>query len=147
MNRLDILSAELRSTDSAAELLRSLSKAAAMVMVTMAQEGEETDIKPFTIIWASSKACEIFGYLDGELDRKPLELLIPASVHGSHSKHTSGFSANPRPRAMGLSSAPLHGRRRDGTEIALQISLSPMVYARLRVCVATIIESRPESHA
>lgn len=143
MQHLDLLLAELKSPDSTAELLRTVSKAAAMIMVAMEQR-EASDVKPWTILWSTSKADHIFGFLEGELAGLPLLKLIPERFHGAHGGHTSGYSAHPVPRPMGDSKTELVGLRQDGREIPLQISLTPTTYGGLRVAIATIVESRPE---
>lgn len=144
MQRLDLLLAELKSGDSIAGLLRTVSKAAGMIMVTMEQRGgSDAEVKPWTILWSTSKADQMFGYLEGELAGMDLLQLIPPRFHGAHAGHTSGYSAHPVSRPMGNSSTELMGLRQDKTEIPLQISLTPTTYEGLRVAIATIVESRP----
>lgn len=145
MHRLDLLLAELKSGDSIAELLRTVSGAAGMIMVSMNQrEGVETDVKPWTILWSTNRADELFGYLQGELAGMSLWQLIPERLRPAHEVHTENYSSHPVRRPMGHSKMDLSGLRQDGSEIPLQISLTPTTYSGLRVAIATIIESRPE---
>ncbi len=141
MNKLDSIISELRAPDNTAEILRTISQAAAMVMVTM--NGNPEDVEPFTILWSTPTADTLFGYLPGELPSKKLDVLIPSRLHKVHSGHTAGFSEHPKRRSMGQAGSEVVGQHRDGQEIPLQISLVPTMHAGLRVAVAVIIESRP----
>jgi PAS domain S-box-containing protein len=67
----------------------------------------------------------LFGYSRGELLGKSLELLIPERVRTSHAKHVEAFFASTRTRAMGAG-LELFGRRRDGSEVPIEVSLSPL---------------------
>jgi PAS domain S-box-containing protein len=68
---------------------------------------------------------KMFGYLRGELVGMPVEILVPHSVHSKHSAHRDAYSQAPQPRSMGAG-LNLHGRRKDGTEFPVEISLSPI---------------------
>ena len=68
---------------------------------------------------------KMFGYLRGELLGMPVEILVPHSVHSKHSAHREAYSHAPQPRSMGAG-LNLHGRRKDGTEFPVEISLSPI---------------------
>jgi PAS domain S-box-containing protein len=68
---------------------------------------------------------KMFGYSRGELVGMPVEILVPHSAHSKHSKHRDAYSSSPRPRAMGAG-LDLHGRRKNGTEFPVEISLSPL---------------------
>lgn len=82
----------------------------------------------------------IFGWQTGELLDKPLEVLLPERVHGFHQKLVDGFQAgNTEARYMGQRSATIVGRRQDGTEINLGITIlrtsaagAPMMVAVIR---------------
>ena len=67
----------------------------------------------------------LFGYKREELIGKKVEILIPERHHARHSGHRADFSENPRVRQMGPG-LNLHGRRKDGSEFAVEISLSPV---------------------
>ncbi len=82
----------------------------------------------------------IFGWQSGELLDKPLEVLLPERVHGFHQKLVANFqSGHAEARYMGQRSATIVGRRRDGAEINLGITIlrtsaagSPMMVAVIR---------------
>ncbi|HWO21767.1 MAG TPA: PAS domain S-box protein [Kofleriaceae bacterium] len=66
----------------------------------------------------------LFGYTRAELVGQPLDLLIPERFCKGHTDHMSRYFASPSARPMG-SGLQLHGRRKDGTELPIEVSLSP----------------------
>ncbi|CAN5872141.1 hypothetical protein BH11MYX2_BH11MYX2_08660 [soil metagenome] len=66
----------------------------------------------------------LFGYAREELVGQPLEILVPDRFRRGHVEHTSKFFANPVSRPMG-SRLELFGRRKDETELPIEVSLSP----------------------
>ena len=73
----------------------------------------------------NAQAERLFGYPRGDLIGKPVEMLIPERQRTQHTGHRRTYSESPKPRAMGAGLA-LSGRRRDGTEFPVEISLSPL---------------------
>jgi PAS domain S-box-containing protein len=66
-----------------------------------------------------------FGYTRDELLGQPVEILMPHRFQSAHVSHRAGYQANPRTRPMGTG-LELYGRRKDGSEFPVEISLSPM---------------------
>jgi protein-histidine pros-kinase len=77
------------------------------------------------IVLANAQAERLFDYERGELRGRTIETLLPESVREAHVGHRAAYFAQPRTRLMGASLA-LSGRRRDGTEFPLEVSLSPV---------------------
>lgn len=68
----------------------------------------------------------MFGYSRVELLGQPVELLVPQQLHGGHRAQRDGYQQKPTLRAMGAD-RELFGRRKDGSEFAVDVSLSPLV--------------------
>jgi PAS domain S-box-containing protein len=73
----------------------------------------------------NSQTEKIFGYSRGELLNQPVEVLIPERYRERHPAHRDGYFEHPRVRPMGAG-LQLFGRRRDGSEFPVEISLSPL---------------------
>ncbi len=65
----------------------------------------------------------LFGYSRSELLGQPLDILIPEKMRSSHEKHLVTYFQEPRTRPMGEGMV-LTGRRKDGTEFPVEVSLS-----------------------
>jgi len=81
---------------------------------------------------------EMFGYARDELIDQPVEMLMPERFRVRHVGHREDYTHEPRTRFMGQG-FDLYGRRRDGSEFPVEISLSPvgggkdlLVYAAVR---------------
>jgi PAS domain S-box-containing protein len=77
------------------------------------------------IVLTNAQTEKLFGYPRHELLDQPVEILVPHRFHGEHAGHRQNYSQSPRPRAMGADLEP-YGRRKDGTEFPVEISLSPL---------------------
>jgi PAS domain S-box-containing protein len=88
------------------------------------------------ILVANVQTEKLFGYAREELLGKELQRLIPDRFHLSHAAHVRRFSGNPSTRSMG-SGLELWGRRRDGTEVPVEVSLSPVQWgSETAICAA-----------
>lgn len=74
---------------------------------------------------ANLQAEKVFGYSKGELIGNKIEMLVPDRFTHNHPKHIKNFSTSPYVRPMG-SGLMLFGKRKDGSEFPVEISLSPI---------------------
>lgn len=77
------------------------------------------------IVLVNSQTEAFFGYHRSELLQQPVELLVPERFRGRHGEHRRLFFSDPRLRPMGAN-LDLFGRRKDGSEFPVEISLSPL---------------------
>src|SRR5580698_5261715 len=80
------------------------------------------------IIQVNSQTEALFGYTRDELIGQRVEMLVPDRQRGQHHAHREHFHQQPKIRRMG-SGLDLCGRRRDGAEFPVEISLSPVATA------------------
>ncbi len=77
------------------------------------------------ITYVNPQAQVTFGYTRQELLGHPVELLLPERVGERHTGERDRFIANPVARPVGIG-LDLAGRRKDGSEFPVEISLSPV---------------------
>ncbi len=77
------------------------------------------------IVLANASASQLFGYPPGELEGMSVETLIPEQYRDLHIGHRAHYWTAPATRPMG-SGLALSGRRKDGTDFPVEISLSPV---------------------
>lgn len=75
------------------------------------------------IVLVNPAAERMFGYSAGEIINKPIEVLIPDKVKPHHHALREGFHKKPSNRVMGQG-RDLYGRRKDGSDIPVEVSLS-----------------------
>lgn len=77
------------------------------------------------IVLVNRQTETLFGYSRDELLGGPIEILVPGRFQTQHVGHRAGYFRDPRARSMGVGQE-LYGRRRDGTEFPVEISVSPL---------------------
>ena len=77
------------------------------------------------IVQVNSQAQELFGYERDELIGQKVEMLVPESYRRQHHSHRESYAKAPKTRRMGAE-LDLYGRRRNGSEFPVEISLSPV---------------------
>ncbi len=74
---------------------------------------------------ANPAADILLGYAAGELSGLSVDTLVPDSIRPRHATYRESYAKNPRPRPMGTD-MELVAKRRDGSEVMVEISLSPL---------------------
>jgi PAS domain S-box-containing protein len=111
------------------ELPRRMLDAAPDAMVVVNNTGE--------IELVNQQVERLFGYERTEMLGNKIEMLLPKRFAKVHIGHRSKFLADPQIRPMGFG-LTLAGRRKDGSEFPVDISLSPVESAKGWLVVAAI---------
>ncbi|HEY6134364.1 MAG TPA: PAS domain S-box protein [Rubrivivax sp.] len=90
-----------------------------------------------TIVLSNPEASRLLGYAADELAGLPVDALVPDAVRPAHATFRSAYAHHPRPRAMGTQ-MDLVARRRDGSEVMVEIALSPLHDQGLPYVVAAV---------
>ena len=80
-----------------------------------------------------------FGYTRDELVGQSVEILVPERFRRGHLSLRRDFSASPKSRPMG-SGRELFGRRKDGSEFPIEISLNPIATSNGNFVMATVVD-------
>ena len=98
-------------------LLRSLFFAYPDALLVVDAEGR--------IVRANPAAARLLGYSADELTGLDVDTLVPQAIRGRHADYRRGYAKTPRPRPMGLQ-MELVALRKDGSEVVVEIALSPL---------------------
>jgi PAS domain S-box-containing protein len=91
------------------------------------------------IVLVNAHTEQLFGYTREELIGQAVEMLVPERFRGGHPGHQAGFLAAPEAWAMGAG-RELFARRKDGTEFAVEVGLSPIQGAEGNLVLTAIVD-------
>jgi len=108
---------DLTNRKRADTLFHAILEAAADAILICNREGQ--------VVLGNAQVESVFGYRLAELQGKPIEVLLPERSRSAHAAHRKAFFDKPQSRPMG-SGVEMPGLRKDGTEVPVEISLSPL---------------------
>jgi two-component system, LuxR family, sensor kinase FixL len=115
----------------AEERFRLVVNAAATAMIMVNKEG--------WIALINKRVETLFGYKRDELIDQPVEMLVPERFRSQHVGDRHGYVGDPRVRPMGAG-RELFGRRKDGSEVPIEIGLSPINTSEGLFVLASIVD-------
>ena len=117
--------------------LSELNERQVWAMVEASPDGMLLADEHGTILSVNAQVEAMFGYDRVHLLGRPVEELLPERHRQVHTAHRTRYRAQPNIRAMG-SGLNLAGRRSDGTEFPVEVSLSPITEPDGLQVVATV---------
>lgn len=120
---------ELKAREASETMLRDLFESSPDAIAVIESGGR--------IARVNTRAEMLFGYSRQEMIGQPVEMLMPDRFRDRHVHHRSEYTATPRTRPMGAG-LDLYGRRKDGSEFAVDIMLSPMQSAGGGAVIAVV---------
>ncbi len=91
-----------------------------------------------SIVLFNKQAEILFGYKRDEIIGEGLEILIPKQFRQPHKEHVAGYFKNPASRSMGGTNRELFGKRKNGEEFFVDISLSFLQTETGSIAICTI---------
>jgi PAS domain S-box-containing protein len=92
-----------------------------------------------TIRFANARVEAVFAHQPGELVGRNVDMLVPPRLAPRHAEHRRAFMDAPRARAMGAG-RELQGRRKDGSEVPVEVALSPLAAAEEPLVLVSVVD-------
>jgi PAS domain S-box-containing protein len=115
-----LMSSHTLRADESDAFFRTLLDSAPDAMIIVDEDGK--------IVLVNGQTERMFGYDRAELLDQRIEFLLPERLRYLHVSHREGFVGDPSIRPMGAG-RDLVGKRQDGSEFPVEISLSPVPIA------------------
>lgn len=91
------------------------------------------------ITLANRQAEVVFGYTHDELLKLSIDDLVPDRFRPSHAGHRRAYLHEPQSRLMGAG-LDLRGRRKDGSEVPIEVALNPIRVGTVQYVLASIAD-------
>lgn len=124
--------AERRASE---DRVRQIIEAAPVGMLMLDETGR--------ITMCNSELEQTFGYSREELLGNQVEMLVPERYREGHPGHREAFAVHPMSRRMG-GDQELCGRRKDGSEVPVDIGLNPISTPLGTSVLATVADTTPQ---
>lgn len=92
------------------------------------------------------RLLELFGYEEGELLGRSIELLLPESFRRAHQAHRMEYNARPAKRHMGRG-RELNGLRKDGTIFPVEVGLNHFTVEKEHYVMGLVTDISERRHA
>ncbi|HLJ30438.1 MAG TPA: PAS domain S-box protein [Candidatus Angelobacter sp.] len=132
------LEAEMAAREHAELKFQALLESAPDAMIIVNQGGQ--------ILLANSQVEKMFGYSRQEVVGQGLEMLIPERFRGAYPEHRRNFFADALLRPLGPG-VELNARRKDGSEVPVEISLSTLQTGEGLLAMAALRDVSDLKHA
>ncbi|HAM73936.1 MAG TPA: hypothetical protein DCM86_20085 [Verrucomicrobiales bacterium] len=132
---LELANAQLRESG---EMFRSLVEGAPQAILMVDEAG--------LISLVNSQTEQLFGYDRVELVGRGIDLLLPERYRAHHPRLRQGFLSAPTARPMGAG-RDLYALCKDGSEVPVEIGLSPLRINGRAYVLSTIIDIRARKQA
>jgi PAS domain S-box-containing protein len=141
------VSNDITALKQAEDALRA-SEATAKSLLENASQGILTVDNEGTIVDANLMLKSMFGYMQGELIGKSVDVLLPEGLRSRHAVQRENYMKHPRARPMGLG-LDFVGRHKDGSQFPVEISLNHMTGhgAGLAMAFVSDISARQQASA
>jgi PAS domain S-box-containing protein len=108
--------ADVTERKQSEERFRLAIEAAPTAMIVVDRHG--------TVTYANALTGPLFGYAPDEIVGESIDRLVPARFRDQHPEYRKGFTADATRRSMGAG-RDLYALRKDGSEVPVEIGLSP----------------------
>jgi two-component system sensor kinase FixL len=136
--RMHGVALDITKRKEAEEQFRLVLDAAPNAMIMVNKDGQ--------ILLMNKRVESLFGYTRDELIGQTLEILVPERFRSHHTEYRHGYFCDAKVRQMG-EGRELFGRRKDGSEVPVEIGLSPVHTSEGPSVLASIVDISERKHA